>query len=134
MRIAAVQLRAVGSVVADETRESKRPGLALPVGKRVSVAVVSGPDSGAVHRMDSPRLTVGRAGDGGRAALQLADEEVSRMHAVIQCDGRAFEVQDLGSTNGTWVGAERIQAASLEPGAEFRVGGTTLLLIVADEE
>jgi pSer/pThr/pTyr-binding forkhead associated (FHA) protein len=78
-------------------------------------------------------LTLGRAGEGAKAAVQLADAQVSRMHAVVQCDGQAFEVQDLGSTNGTFVSEERIQAAPLQPGAEFRVGGTTLLLIVADE-
>jgi serine/threonine-protein kinase len=123
----------VASGVSMDTRESMRPGLALPPGKRVSLAVVSGPGSGSVFRMGSPRLTLGRAGEGAKAAVQLADAQVSRMHAVVQCDGQAFEVQDLGSTNGTFVSEERIQAAPLQPGAEFRVGGTTLLLIVADE-
>jgi len=116
-----------------ETRASRLPGLALPRGKRVALAVVSGKNSGEVFRMESPRLTLGRSGDGAKAAVQLADGEVSRMHAVVQCDGVAFEVQDLGSTNGTFVGGERIQAAPLEPGGEFRVGATTLLLIVSDE-
>jgi hypothetical protein len=122
----------VAPVVSAETRESRHPGLRLPAGKRVSLAVVSGVDSGAVYRMETPRLSVGRSGEGAKAAVQLADAEVSRMHAVVVCDGQRFEVQDLGSTNGTFVGEQRIQAAPLDPGSEFRVGGTTLLLIVAD--
>jgi serine/threonine-protein kinase len=123
----------VAPAVTAETRESRHPGLALPAGKRVSLAVVSGPGSGGVYRMESPRISLGRAGEGARAAIQLPDAEVSRMHAVVQCDGHGFEVQDLGSTNGTFVGGQRVQAAALEPGTEFRVGGTTLLLIVADQ-
>jgi hypothetical protein len=122
----------VASAVSADTRESKHPGLALPAGRRVTLAVVSGAEPGKLYRVETPRLTLGRAGEGAKAIVQLADSEVSRMHAVLTCDGEAFELQDLGSTNGTWVGEERIRSAPLEPGGEFRVGGTTLILVVTD--
>lgn len=49
-------------------------------------------------------LVMGRDCDG----LLIADSEVSRQHLRIRRRGRAVEVSDLGSTNGTFRGSERV--------------------------
>ena len=61
------------------------------------------------------------------------DPEVSRVHARVFWRGAAWWLEDLGSTNGTFVGefrsAERIAAPrKLEPGQFFRVGLTRFRL------
>jgi S-DNA-T family DNA segregation ATPase FtsK/SpoIIIE len=116
---------------ADEaTAIGGRVSLALPQGKRVSLAILTGPRKGDVVLFDKPRMIVGR--EGGQAEVQLADPEVSRHHASVECLGSRIVVTDLGSRNGTFVGTERIQTRELEDHAEFRVGGTILMLILAD--
>jgi hypothetical protein len=72
-------------------------------------------------------ITVGRAD----TDLELTDAEVSRLHAVLRAlPGGALEVEDLGSTNGTYVDEQRTtRTAMLHPGSELRVGTTVLRLI-----
>ena len=53
----------------------------------------------------------------------LSDPEVSRRHALEGPDG--FTIEDLGSTNGTWVNGERIERPErLRAGDELRFGNT----------
>jgi NAD-dependent SIR2 family protein deacetylase len=55
-------------------------------------------------------------------------------HAVIAIDGTSARLEDLGSTNGTFVGEKRIEQAALEDRSEFRVGTHQLLFVMADRE
>jgi predicted Zn finger-like uncharacterized protein len=116
----------------DEQRSTgKQPSiLALPQGKRLSLAIIDGPDAGNVFRIEKPRVTVGRSG----ADLTLNDSEASRQHAAVEVRETVYLLQDLGSTNGTLVGGARIdEATELQNHSEFQVGSTTLMLIVTDE-
>jgi predicted component of type VI protein secretion system len=59
------------------------------------------------------------------AALRLDDESVSWRHASVRWTGNAWELQDLGSTNGTFVNGQRIAPgarAVLRLGFELRFG------------
>src|SRR5262245_27652218 len=59
--------------------------------------------------------------------LVLEDPEVSRRHAVLRRSGASVVVEDLASTNGTFVNGERIQSPrEVRPGDQVRVGRTTL--------
>jgi hypothetical protein len=109
-------------------------GLSLPPGKRVSLAFLSGPRSGEVHVLKHPAVLIGRQGGGGGAQIELADSQVSRAHAVLECHGMRFVVRDLESTNGTFVDGQRIREHPLEDRGEFQVGASRLMLIVADAE
>lgn len=66
--------------------------------------------------------TVGREG----CDILLADPEVSRCHAVLRdTPGHGPMIEDLGSTNGTFVNDRRIGGAfGLEPGDVVRLGNT----------
>ena len=70
------------------------------------------------------RCLVGRA---PACDLVLDGKTVSGHHAVVEWNGTAWEVQDLGSRNGTYFGDERLRARSLiAPGTTFIVGRTSL--------
>jgi predicted Zn finger-like uncharacterized protein len=124
--------------VPDTTEQSPLPppgtgkseALQLPAGKRLSLAILDGPDAGQVFRIDRPRVTIGRSG----ADLTLNDSEASRQHAAVEIRDAAFTLSDLGSTNGTLVGGEKIAGAvELTDKSEFQVGATTLMLIVTED-
>jgi hypothetical protein len=75
------------------------------------------------------RLELGGAVAIGRqdGDLVLEDPEVSRRHAVLRREGESIVVEDLDSTNGTFVNGERIRSAiPIGPGDLVRVGRTTL--------
>jgi predicted Zn finger-like uncharacterized protein len=124
------------STAAPETTEQSQipqkgePPLQLPVGKRLSLAILGGPDAGTVYRIERPRVTIGRA----NADLTLNDTEASRQHAAIEVRDTSYRLSDLGSTNGTMYEGSKIESAvELTDKAEFQVGATTLMLIVTDE-
>jgi pSer/pThr/pTyr-binding forkhead associated (FHA) protein len=73
-------------------------------------------------------LLIGRHADGaGRLA---EDEEISRSHARLSLDRSGFcAIEDLGSTNGTYVNGLRIKGPqTLSEGDTVEVGGTTLVV------
>ena len=105
-------------------------GLQLPAGRRLSLAILDGPDAGSVYRIEKPRVTIGRSG----ADLTLNDSEASRQHAALEIRDMSFTVSDLGSTNGTLVGGEKItDPVEIGDKGEFQVGATTLMLIVTED-
>ncbi|MGH9779468.1 MAG: FHA domain-containing protein [Candidatus Acidiferrales bacterium] len=103
-------------------------GLSLPPGKRLSLTVNSGKDKGTVHQITKPRMVLGRSG----TDIEVDDSEVSRQHAALEAHGTRVLLVDLGSTNGTFVGGQRIEASEIEHLGEFRIGGTTFMLTVFD--
>lgn len=67
--------------------------------------------------------TIGRAR--GNTVVFTASPLVSRQHAVIRChNGWQYQLIDLGSTNGTFIGDQRVvMPRVLEPGETLRIGG-----------
>ena len=103
----------------------------MPGGKRLSLAILDGPDAGSVFRIEKPRVTIGRS----NADLTLNDNEASRQHALVEIRDLAYTLSDLGSTNGTLVDGDKIDGVvDLQDKSEFQVGSTTLMLIVTDEQ
>jgi hypothetical protein len=99
-------------------------GLTLPADADVVLTVTAGPDSGRTVVLTKPRVIIGRKG----AELALNDPEISRHHCVLEFRERLVNLKDLDSTNGTFLGEERVRAAVLEDGAEFRVGSSVIQL------
>jgi predicted Zn finger-like uncharacterized protein len=103
----------------------------LPEGRRLSLAIIEGPDAGKVFRIDKPRIVIGRS----NADFVLNDVESSRAHAAIEVRDTVVFLEDLGSTNGTIVQNNRINGRiELGNQAEFQIGSTTLMLIMTDSE
>ena len=104
--------------------------LHMPSGKRLSLAIIDGPDAGSVFRLEKPRVTIGRQG----ADLNLNDADASRQHAAVEIRDTDYRVMDLQSTNGTLVNGEKIEGSvELQNHSEFQVGSSTLMLIVTEE-
>ena len=98
--------------------------LDLPAGVEASLAVTSGPELGRSLRVSEALLVVGRKG----ADFALNDPEVSRHHCQLEVRESFVNLKDLDSTNGTFFEGERVRAAVLRDGAEFRVGSSTIRL------
>ena len=93
--------------------------------RRAELRVAEGPDAGRRVPIPGDAFTIGSALG---CDLRLADDAVSRRHCRIYVDpALGYAVEDLGSTNGTFVGGVRVSRACLTPGAELRLGGTRLL-------
>lgn len=94
----------------------------------IEVEVVGGPMDGRRCRILRGELTIGR-GEANDLALPL-DPSVSLRHARIVVQGRNHWLEDLASTNGTFIGDERIKERTLiGPGTGFAVGRTQLELV-----
>jgi hypothetical protein len=57
-------------------------------------------------------------------SVVLADPAVSRKHAGIRKVDGAYELADLGSTNGVYVNGQKVPKKTLDPGDIIRVGNT----------
>jgi SulP family sulfate permease len=60
--------------------------------------------------------------------IHLKDSQVSWKHAVLISDAGGCVIEDLGSSNGTFVGSHRIQRHVVHPGERIKIGPYELLL------
>jgi predicted Zn finger-like uncharacterized protein len=125
------------NVLADGTRQEtaghdlfRSGSLSLTPGKRYSLAVIQGTATGQIFPITQARVTLGRQG----ADICIDDDEASRQHSAIEILGDHAILRDLGSTNGTFVEAVRIEQHVLTNQMEFRIGGHVLMFIVTSEE
>ena len=87
--------------------------------------------NGMRHPLDPPGIVIGRGND---ADLRINDPGVSRRHAEIRiypgdpATGGTPQVSvvDLGSTNGVLVNGHKVSQATLDDGAQIKVGNTTM--------
>jgi pSer/pThr/pTyr-binding forkhead associated (FHA) protein len=97
-----------------------------PRGAPTHVAIVDGANVGETVSLDEAPILIGRGSD---AAIRLDDDYVSTRHARIASSGDQWFVEDLGSTNGTYIGSHRLtQPTTLQAGSKVRIGKTTLEL------
>jgi hypothetical protein len=94
------------------------PGIRLPEKVKVVLTILTGPSKGELHTLVKPRVVLGRKG----ADIPLNDLEISRHHCLLEVRGTYINLKDMDSTNGTFYNEERVRAAMLEDGTEFRVG------------
>jgi len=98
------------------------PGLRLPEEAKVVLNILSGPSKGESHTLTKPRVMLGRRG----ADIPLNDPEISRHHCLLEVRETYINLKDLDSTNGTFLDEERVRAAMLRDGTEFRIGGSLI--------
>jgi FHA domain len=96
----------------------------LPPGVEVSLTVTTGPDINCSLQVSKLRTVIGRKG----ADFALNDPEISRHHCLLEIREGFANLKDLDSTNGTFLDEERVRAAMLHDGSEFRVGSSTIRL------
>ena len=97
-----------------------------PRGAPTHVLVVEGANEGESASLEDAPILIGRGPD---AAIRLDDDYVSTRHARIASSGDQWFVEDLGSTNGTYLGSHRLtQPTTVQVGSRVRIGKTTLEL------
>lgn len=90
------------------------------------IVITSGPRSGLELDLPATGMSIGRSSGSG---LQIKDDYTSSAHAKIVRWRDQWMVQDLGSTNGTYVDGKRItEATPLRVGSSVRIGTTTFEL------
>ena len=75
------------------------------------------------------QILVGRSSD---LDMVLVEDMVSRKHARIAMQADQIWIEDLGSTNGTFVNGEKIKRARLKEGDRVLIGTSILKLIAGD--
>jgi len=113
-----------------QSRQERRAKKAKPAKPRrgvpTQVVILEGGNKGESISLDNAPLLIGRGND---AAIRLDDDYVSTRHARIASSGEQWYVEDLGSTNGTYIGPTRItQATALQLGTQIRIGKTIMEL------
>lgn len=82
--------------------------------------MITGVNAGQMFALEGSQVVIGRGRD---AQIRVDDVGISRSHVRINraLDGQ-FVVQDLGSTNGTFVAGNRVKEAFLKDGDHLQVG------------
>jgi len=86
----------------------------------------SGPTPGATYSLEGDQLVIGRDSSSG---IAINDAEVSRKHARLNFQGGKYVIEDLGSTNGTFVNGQRLTSSVvLKSGDVVSLGEQIVLL------
>ncbi len=81
--------------------------------------------TGRTHELKAQKTTIGRLEDN---TFQVAEPSVSGHHCEVVLKGNEVLVRDLNSTNGTYVGGERVSEAAIKPGQIVRLGQVEMRL------
>jgi pSer/pThr/pTyr-binding forkhead associated (FHA) protein len=90
----------------------------------------TGPNKGAEYRV----LTDTILGRKSTCSITIDDALVSREHTRIFQDGAVYYVEDLGSSNGTYLNEVQIRKTALTSGDRIRIGDTVLIFIADPEQ
>jgi pSer/pThr/pTyr-binding forkhead associated (FHA) protein len=74
-------------------------------------------------------IIIGRSSD---LDMVLVEDMVSRKHAKITTDEHVVTIQDLGSTNGTFVNGEKVRKADLKDGDRILIGTSIIKIVFVD--
>jgi Domain of unknown function (DUF4388)/Inner membrane component of T3SS, cytoplasmic domain len=106
--------------------ESPAPKAVTP--RTLALRFISGKYQGGEYPLGlQAEIVVGRSSD---LDMVLVEDMVSRRHARLTCTDAQIFIEDLGSTNGTFVNGEKIARASLKEGDRVLIG-TSILKVVA---
>ncbi|MCQ9166020.1 FHA domain-containing protein [Arthrobacter sp. SDTb3-6] len=90
------------------------------------LVVTEGPLTGTTLQLSGTPILLGRAQE---ATLVLEDDYASGRHARLFPQGTRWFIEDLGSTNGTYLGGTQLtRALPVEPGVPVRIGKTVIEL------
>jgi len=102
--------------------KSRKPARGVPT----RLQVTDGPNKGQSVPLGDKPILLGRGTD---AAIRLDDDYVSTNHARFATNGEQWFVEDLGSTNGTYLGSQRITSPiPIGIGIAVRLGKTIVEL------
>ena len=91
---------------------------------------VSGNTFGKIYGITGP-MSIGRSAE---CDISIPVEEISRRHAMVKPNAQGLQVEDLGSSNGTFINNKRVQTGQLVPGDELRLDQVRLILVAPGME
>jgi pSer/pThr/pTyr-binding forkhead associated (FHA) protein len=93
---------------------------------KFSLVIKEGPNPGRRVELSRSQFVIGRDPS---SDFHIQDIEISRRHARLIAQSGGYTVEDLGSTNGTFVNNERIRTITpLRPGDALRLGELVTLI------
>lgn len=95
----------------------------------VKLRIVEGPLAGGVFRNWESPLTIGR---GLNNNVVLVDDAISTAHAQIVQEGEDYFIEDLKSSNGTFLDGVKVQKNKLSNGQKIKLGVSTLIFETVD--
>ncbi len=100
---------------------------------RVTLTMLRGPGVGTTYTLSREETVLGR---GTKADIILDEPSISREHARVAVDAEgAYVIEDLGSTNGTFVGGKPVKRAVLKSGDRVQLGSEyTFRFAILDAE
>src|SRR5690606_19749890 len=90
--------------------------------------------SGAAFGKTYPVAVAQVIGRSSECDISIASEEISRRHAQVKPSPEGLMVEDLGSSNGTFINGKRVQNGILKPGEELRLDNIRFLLVAPGTE
>jgi pSer/pThr/pTyr-binding forkhead associated (FHA) protein len=117
--VTAAAAAASAAAAADDESQQRERAVFLQL-----VAGNGGDDLSAVVLASGRPVVMGRSRE---ADIQVKDRKASGRHCsfALDADDGTLQVEDLLSTNGTYVGGKRVEAAQLKPGDTLGVGTST---------
>ncbi len=91
------------------------------------LSVRQGPRPNLVFELDQDSYTIGREAG---AEIVIEDPQVSRRHAQLTRQGTSYFIEDIGSTNGTYVNGKRLTAPMLLSNGDMIGLADTIVLAV----
>lgn len=105
--------------------EGQRTSVARGPKSEAVLTMLRGGTPGALYTVDGEKTVIGRSSD---ADVAIPDDTLSRHHASIRRTSHGFVIEDLGSTNGTFVDGQPVQQPrTLEDGCRIALGADTVL-------
>ncbi|MFB7249572.1 FHA domain-containing protein [Microbacterium sp. NPDC056234] len=114
-------------VAAKGSAHAAKPGAPATATSAHRLVITSGPKAGLEIPLGSEPMTIGRSSESG---LVIRDDYTSSHHARLMLRGGTWTIQDLDSTNGTYLDGKRLSGgpAAIGIGIPVKVGATTFEL------
>lgn len=129
VRVIRLELRTSGAPRVSNTPKAKRVKRAVTPdsrGQLLQLVVTEGALAGTRITLGDKPILLGRAND---STLVLTDDYASTRHARISLTDGVWFLEDLGSTNGTYVGQSKVTApVPVQAGVSIRIGRTAMEL------
>jgi two-component system, cell cycle response regulator len=101
------------------------------VDARATLTVISGSGAGRVIALNHADTVLGRA---STVDLSFDDAAISRAHARVAYESDGYALEDLGSTNGTFLGKARVTRSRLASGDRFQLGPSVVVRFAVTEQ